>query len=83
MKIKVAFKNCVHWALVVLSNWCALRLPQAIGVENTCGNKSRDLTGLSSHLLWAWVVGACAFDRYQEQEKFYLPSDHIPVSFVI
>lgn len=59
-KKKVAFKNCIRWALVVLSNWCALRLPQ---VKNTCGNKTRDLTGLSSHLLWAWEVGACAFDR--------------------
>lgn len=83
IKIKVAFKSCVHWALVVLSNRCALRLPQAVEVKNTRGNKNRGLTGLSSHLLWAWAVGACVFDRYQEQEKFYLPSAHIPVSFLI
>lgn len=47
------FKNCIHWALVVLSNWCALRLPQVIGVKNKCGNKTRDLTGLSGHPWWA------------------------------
>lgn len=56
LKKKKELKNCIHWALVVLSNWFALKLPQVIGVKNTCGNKTRDLTGLSGHPLWAWEV---------------------------
>lgn len=51
------FKNCIHWVLVVLSNWCTLRLPQVTGVKKSCGNKARDLTGLSGHPLWAWGWG--------------------------
>lgn len=53
----MAFKNCIHWALLVLSNWYALRLPQVTKVKNTCGNKTRGLPGLSDHPLWAWWAG--------------------------